>query len=413
MDALTDRSDARVPVTIADDADASLLRPIVTAELLAIGSELTTGDTRDTNAGDLARLLSELGVRVIRITELPDDRVAIADAFRDGLARSDVVVATGGLGPTPDDLTRESIGDAVGETPEVDAELERWVRGLWARRRIPFPEANLKQAWLVASATALPNDHGTAPGWWLDRPDGRIIVALPGPPREMRPMWQEQVVPRLRARRLGRPTEVRTIRLAGLGESAAADRIGHDLLEAPNPDVATFARADGVDVRVIAVADDAADAAAMADEAAARVREAVAGHIWAEGASTWVDVLDAELARTGLRLVTVERGTKGALAGLLGASRRLVEGRVVGPAAGADAFEPPGRGATRVVVVGLDAASMSTGDLEAAITIDGGGIRRDDRATALIGDDQGRIRAAVLAAWALLRALRELPDARA
>ncbi|HEY7970082.1 MAG TPA: competence/damage-inducible protein A, partial [Candidatus Limnocylindrales bacterium] len=150
-------------------------RPILTAELLSIGTELTVGETRDTNAGDLARELTALGVAVGRIVALPDDLIAVRDAFAAASSRADLVVSTGGLGPTPDDLTREAIGAMLGETPAVDPELERWLRTIWDRRGLPFPEINLKQAWLVPSATALPNPNGTAPGWWVGRPDGGLI----------------------------------------------------------------------------------------------------------------------------------------------------------------------------------------------------------------------------------------------
>ena len=180
---------------------------IVRAELLSIGTELTTGETRDTNAGDLARDLTAHGVVVERLTALPDDLEAVTAAFADGLARAELVVSTGGLGPTPDDLTREAIAALAGETPAVDPGLETWLRELFARRNLDFPEPNSKQAWLIPSATAIPNDHGTAPGWWVARPDGRLIVALPGPPREMRPMWDGWVLSRLRERGLGRLTQ--------------------------------------------------------------------------------------------------------------------------------------------------------------------------------------------------------------
>ena len=168
-------------------------RPLLTAELLSIGSELTVGETRDTNAGELARALTERGVRVGRLTAVPDRLDVVTEAFRAGLDRADLVISTGGLGPTPDDLTRESIAAALGETPEVDPDLEAWLRDLWRRREMPFPELNLKQAWRIPSAEALPNPNGTAPGWFVRRPDGRIVVALPGPPREMRPMWTDHV----------------------------------------------------------------------------------------------------------------------------------------------------------------------------------------------------------------------------
>src|SRR6185369_1176085 len=146
----------------------------------------------------------------------------VANAFESAVGRADLVVSTGGLGPTPDDLTREAIAAVVGETPVVDPAIEAWLRELWSRRGMPFPEMNLKQAWLLPSAGALPNPNGTAPGWWVDRADGGVVVALPGPPREMRPMWADHVVARLAQRGAGVPTAVRTLRLAGIGESQVA-----------------------------------------------------------------------------------------------------------------------------------------------------------------------------------------------
>ena len=182
-------------------------RPLRTAELLAVGAELTVGGTRDTNSGEIARSLGESGVGITRINVLPDRLRVVASAFRAALGRADLVVSTGGLGPTPDDLTREAIARVLGETLLFDPDLEAWLRGLWTRRGLPFPEINRKQAWLIPSARALPNPHGTAPGWWIDRPDGRVVVMLPGPPREMRPMWFERVLPDLRRRRLGSYSE--------------------------------------------------------------------------------------------------------------------------------------------------------------------------------------------------------------
>ena len=179
------------------------MRPIKSGEILAVGTELTTGTTRDTNSGELARELTALGVRVVRTVALPDDLEAVTTAFREAIERSDLVLSTGGLGPTPDDLTREAIAAACELETTVDPDLEAWLRGLFERRGIDMPDANRKQAWLIPGATALSNARGSAPGWFVERPDGQVIVALPGPPREMRPMWGEQAMPRLRERQLG------------------------------------------------------------------------------------------------------------------------------------------------------------------------------------------------------------------
>jgi nicotinamide-nucleotide amidase len=294
------------------------MRSLTTAEILSIGSELTVGETRDTNAGDLARALTERGVEVVRMTALPDDLATVRDAFLAGLARADLVIATGGLGPTPDDLTREALAAAVGETPTVDPDVSAWLEALFARRKLEFPEANRKQAWCIPSATIVPNDHGTAPGWWVDRPDGRVVVVLPGPPREMRPMWEGWVVPRLTERGLGRPTTATTFRTTGLGESVIADRLGSLLDRDANPIVATYARSDGVDIRISAVAEDGRSAEDLVRDTESRVLELIGDAVWARGSATWPGVIVAELERRDQRLAIVEIGLRGALLGLLG-----------------------------------------------------------------------------------------------
>jgi nicotinamide-nucleotide amidase len=295
------------------------MEPIRTAELLSIGTELTVGETRDTNAGDLARDLTRRGVVVGRMTALPDDLPAVVAAFGEAVERAELVISTGGLGPTPDDLTREAIAALVGESPAVDPGLEAWLRELFERRRLPFPEANRKQAWLIPSSISIPNDNGTAPGWFLDRPGGRVVVALPGPPREMGPMWRDWVLPRLEARGLGRPIESVTLRLTGIGESAIADRIG-DLLTGTKPQVATYARADAVDIRIWTHADagDRSAAEALVAATEARIVEVLGEFVWARGETTWPEALREALDGRNWRLSAVEVGLRGALAHLLG-----------------------------------------------------------------------------------------------
>jgi nicotinamide-nucleotide amidase len=300
-----------------DDA-ATRSRRILSATLVSVGSELTVGDTRDTNSGELARALTARGVEIRRITALPDHLRDVRDAFVDGLARADLVISTGGLGPTPDDLTREAIAAACGETPTVDPALEAWLRDIWRRRDLPFPEINLKQAWRIPSAEALPNPNGTAPGWFVRRPDGRVIVALPGPPREMRPMWSEHVLPRLAAMGLGAETATRTYRLSGIGESQVADLLGDAFLRRTNPVVATYARAEAVDVRISAVRDGSAAAEDLVEGAATTVLDALGSFVWATGETTWSQAIGARLEALGWTLSVVEIGTAGQVAALLG-----------------------------------------------------------------------------------------------
>ncbi|HEY6571612.1 MAG TPA: molybdopterin-binding protein [Candidatus Limnocylindrales bacterium] len=395
-------------------APARAPRAIVTAELLAVGTELTVGETTDTNSGELARALVTLGVTVVRISNLPDDLATVVDALRTALGRADLVVTTGGLGPTPDDLTREAVAEACGETPVVDEATLDWLRGLWARRRQPFPDTNRKQAWVLPSGAMLANPNGTAPGWWVDRPDGRVIVTLPGPPREMRPMWANEVVPRLAGRGVGVESDVRTLRLTGIGESVIAEQLGEPLLRRANPVVATYARQEAVDIRISARAEAGRSAVELADDAEAEVRAVLGTYVWGSGDTTWSGALAEALAVHGWTLATVESGTDGALVGLLrglGAVRRS-EVASVGDA-GADK-EPDGdlAEADRIRAaaeadVGLAIRASAAGDDTAVnVAVVTPERRHAERRLAFLRGSAGADRAAIAGAAVLLAVLR-------
>ncbi|MCU0484364.1 MAG: molybdopterin-binding protein [Chloroflexi bacterium] len=397
-------------------------RPLLTAELVAVGSELTAGETQDTNGGELARSLSVAGVTVRRISDLPDDLALVTAAFSRALESVDLVVATGGLGPTPDDLTREAVAAAIGEEPAVDPALEAWLRDLFARRAVPLPEANLKQAWLLPSASAIPNPNGTAPGWWIDRPDGRVVVLLPGPPREMRPMWSDWVLPRLRTRGLGDGRLVRTLRTYGIGESVVAERLGEPMLRAANPIVATYARAEWLDVRISAtdiITREGAvtPAADVLERTTEEVRGVLAGHVWAEDETSWGDLVTAAAERSGTRLATVEAGTGGALAGLLAGVTVLERAVVLGPGLAPDPATWPveeraaeiareaGTSTGLALVASTDGASRTL--LRAAVAAPDRGRSRVLDLRLFQHGAHGRLRAAVAAAAFLVQVLGE------
>lgn len=405
-------------------------RPILTAELLSIGSELTVGETRDTNAGEIARSLTGIGVAVRLIQAVPDDLEIVRDALAGAGARVDLVVSTGGLGPTPDDLTREAIALVVGEEPAVDPELEAWLRALWSRRRLPFPEMNLKQAWLLPSATALANPNGTAPGWWVDRRDGGVFAALPGPPREMRAMWTDHVLARLRERGAGAPGASRTLRLAGIGESQVAVLLGEALLRGLDPIVATYARQDAVDVRIssrdlmppmpaVSAAAEAASASSASERVAAaaeRIAALLDGHVWSEGETTWADAIGDVLSLRGSTLAVVEIGTAAALAVLLGDRPwvRIAESvssdgpvaRERRTAAGLETLtrQAMARGGA-VVGIGVQARERGA-DTAVSIVVVGPDWVHRERRVVFLGGQNGRTRSALAAAHVLLTALR-------
>ena len=370
--------------------------------MLAVGTELTTGSTRDTNSGELAKELTDNGVRVLRTVALPDDLAAVTSEFQRALDDADLVVSTGGLGPTPDDLTREAIAAACGLEPFVDADLETWLRGLFERRGMEMPEANRKQAWLIDGATSLPNKRGSAPGWFVTRPNGRVIVALPGPPREMWPMWRDEALPRLVEVGLGLARVARTLRLSGIGESALVDLIGEDVLRAPYPQVATYARVDAVDVVVSAESDDRTRAEAAVEGMIKRLLESVGQYVFADGDESWADALGKRLGTRSLAVV--ELGSAGQLQVLLGTADYLVFGELVRHE------DDVTRAATDLThyaqrvreVAGADVglalyARESKGDTHVRVAIATADASYEEKRIAFLGGEDGRRRAALAA----------------
>ena len=271
------------------------------AELLSVGTELLLGQIVDTNAAYLAGRLADLGIACYWISTVGDNLGRATEAVRRAYDRSDLVVLTGGLGPTEDDLTREAIAAALDETPAVDGELERELRDWFATRGVAMPERNRKQAWLIPSGRALPNPLGTAPGW-LVRKNGRTLVAMPGVPREMTRMWEVEVEPMLAS---GSPIRSRTLKILGVGESAVEEALG-ELIHATAPTVATYAKSDGVHVRVT---DRDADAGARDRRIAdveREIRSRLGPHIWGADADTLASVIGDGLRRRGWRIGSAE-----------------------------------------------------------------------------------------------------------
>jgi nicotinamide-nucleotide amidase len=237
----------------------------VTAEIISVGTELLLGQIVDTNAAFLARTLARLGLGVYEKSVVGDNAGRIGDTLRLALSRADVVVLGGGLGPTRDDLTKETVADVLGVRLVTDEEAERRLRDFFAKRDIPLPETNLKQALVFEGGTVFENDFGTAPGVAIQK-DGKTVVCLPGPPGELEPMVEQSLVPYLQdLAGPGHPILVsRVLKVVGMGESSAAEKIG-DLLDSENPTVAPYAKTGEVHLRVTARARDEAEANEMID----------------------------------------------------------------------------------------------------------------------------------------------------
>jgi nicotinamide-nucleotide amidase len=304
---------------------------------VSIGSEIMSGQITDTNATFLAQECVAAGIDFIRVTQVGDDMASLVETLRLALSQADVVICTGGVGPTDDDLTREAIAEVAGETPETDPDLLRELRAFFANRGQDMPERNAKQAWVIPSSRTLPNPVGTAPGWLVtvDR-DGLqgTIIAMPGVPREMYRMWREQALPALQEQAGSRAIRSVTLKTLGIGESAAEDRI-HDLILRGEPVIATYAKDDGVHVRVTATAESAEAAERSLELGIAGVQAELGEYIWGRDADTLPAVLRDALERAGATLAVMEMGSGGAFCGMLTSvpsldqTHPLVDGRVL------------------------------------------------------------------------------------
>jgi nicotinamide-nucleotide amidase len=280
------------------------------AEIISCGTELLLGHITDTNATYLAQSLASLGIDLYFVSQVGDNQGRIVETLRRAWERSDLVIITGGLGPTEDDLARESISAMLGETMGVDAVLEAELRAMFAARNITMPERNIKQATLIPSAQALPNPRGTAPGWWVEK-DGHIIAAMPGVPREMYHMWENEVIPRL-APFAGGLIFTRILRVWGLGESAVEERLG-SVIHSNNPTIATYAKSDAVDVRITAKAETREQAEQQVAEMETRVRLILKHYIFGVDKDTLQSVIGKQLSSRNQSLAVMESLTGGLL----------------------------------------------------------------------------------------------------
>ncbi|MCI0822185.1 MAG: competence/damage-inducible protein A, partial [Chloroflexi bacterium] len=219
------------------------------AEIISIGTELLMGELVDTNSPFLAAELAKIGVEVRWVTKVGDDPELLREVIERAWERSDLTLTSGGLGPTSDDLTRESIAAAFGEKMTVQEDLLEHLKGLFAERGFPMPETNIKQATLIPSAESIPNDHGTAPGWWAEK-DGRAIVAMPGPPREIQPMWASYISPKIKAQNPDVAIVTRNLKTFGISEGGL-DEMLSPLFQSKNPDLGIYSKQDGIHLRAI------------------------------------------------------------------------------------------------------------------------------------------------------------------
>jgi len=286
------------------------------AEIVSIGTEILLGDILDTNAQYICSRLPALGIGLYRMSQVGDNEERLASLLQDAWSRAEIVFCTGGLGPTEDDVTRSAIASVLGEDVYVDAELEANLRAGFARRgNTNMPERNIKQAWLTPSTKPIPNPHGTAPGWWSEK-DGRIIIAMPGPPAEMSRMWDAEVQPRLRELSTGTVIVSRTVKTVGIGEGQV-DEMVSPLLKSTNPSIGVYAKADGIHLRITAKSADEEEGRRSIAPMESEIRKILGAAVWGVDDDTLESAIISMLAERRLTLATMESCTGGLLASIL------------------------------------------------------------------------------------------------
>ncbi len=318
----------------------SMERDLMQSEIVMIGTELLLGQIVDTNATFLGQVLAENGINLYQKTTVGDNPERIKRALESALARADVVFTSGGLGPTEDDITRECIADVFGRRLELRAELVEQLEARFQRIGRQPTGNNMKQAYAPEGALALENPNGTAPGLLIEDARG-IIIAMPGVPRELKPMLKDWVLPFLRKRfNLSGLVHYRVLKVCGVGESAIDSAIGHLIRDSANPTVGLLASPESVRIRIAARASTKREAEALIDAMAGQVHAALPGLVMGVDEETLEGAVAGLLRARGWRLALAETYTGGLMAQRLStADSGAFAGGLVfssGPGAGGD-----------------------------------------------------------------------------
>lgn len=300
------------------------------AEILAVGTEILLGDIVNTNAHYLSQRLADLGISVYYQTVVGDNEERLLKAYEIAFKRADLVIATGGLGPTKDDLTKEIGAKYFNKAMYLHEESYKHVKEFFDRLNRPISEGNKKQAIMPEGALILPNPNGTAPGCIIEE-DNKVLIMLPGPPKEMAPMFEASVVPYL-AKFSDGIIISKVLRVVGLGESAMAEKV-LDLIEnQTNPTVAPYAKDNESILRITAKGMTTKEAETLIIPIEQEIRKRIGGDIYAEGEITLSEVVGEMLVRNNLTIGTAESCTGGLLSGALinypGISSVFLEGAV-------------------------------------------------------------------------------------
>jgi nicotinamide-nucleotide amidase len=266
------------------------------AEIIAVGSELLTPSKTDTNSLWLTEQLNRIGIEVKLKTIVGDDRARLEETVRDSLRRSDIVIATGGLGPTEDDITREVSARAVGRELVFHADLVEDLRERFKRWGREMPEINKRQAFVIEGADILPNPNGSAVGMCLET-GGKFFVVLPGPPRENQPMFENHVLPKLRGAAGEIFVKRKILRVSGLGESAVDEAIAPIYTDYENPQTTILFNRSEIEIHLTAQNKSEAEADDLLEEVAGKIHEKLGASVFSLNGETLEEVVGKLLSK--------------------------------------------------------------------------------------------------------------------
>ena len=282
------------------------------AEVISIGTELLLGEITDLNAAYLASQLPLLGLDLHFISTVGDNKQRLIETLNHSWQRSDIIITTGGLGPTEDDITREAIADFFGEPISIDQSLVKQFRELFRHFNLDMPESNIKQAAVIPSCQVIPNPRGTAPGWWVEK-DKHVIIAMPGPPGEMQQMWSNVVAPKIQEKYCDAIIYSQTLKTFSLSEAKLGE-ITKQFLLANNPTVGIYAKPDGIHLRIAAKANSLVAARQLVATTTDQIRQLVGEYVWGTDTDTLEGIVANQFHEKKLSLSTMEVGSGGILA---------------------------------------------------------------------------------------------------
>ncbi|HZT57301.1 MAG TPA: competence/damage-inducible protein A [Pyrinomonadaceae bacterium] len=304
---------------------------MLTAEIIAVGSELLTPFRTDTNSLWLTERLNSIGVEVKLKTIVGDDDARLEETIRDALKRSGVVIITGGLGPTEDDITRKVAARALGRRLMLDDDVLDDIKARFLRWGRKMPDINARQAMIIEGAEVMPNPNGTAPGMYVEQ-DARAVVLLPGPPREMKPMFETHALPKLASRAGDVRVVRRVLRVAGMGESAVDERIAPVYTQYKNPQTTILFNSTEIEIHLTAQGKNEREAELLLDGLSGQIEERLGDAVFAFRGETMEEVVGLRLAVGGFTLAVAESCTGGLIAERLtevpGSSSYFMEGVV-------------------------------------------------------------------------------------